>query len=410
MRKLSLYFLLLGIVVLFTTSCDNGNGNGDVQKKFLVDAEKVELSTPIDLETTKTLLRTYGLDDIADKLLYEVEVYKITYKTRFMGDTIFVSGVVACPLPENKKDEFPVISYQHGTIVKNADAPSEYPENEVMLRMASAGAIVVVPDYIGFGASASEFHPYMINEYTVNSILDMVRASFEFIDIEEPCNRNEQLYMMGYSQGGSATLAAVSAVQNNNANSDLNVSLAVCGSGAYNLTTFRTWVMNQPRYTQPALIAYILKSFKTYVAEDVTYDQVFSSDYAAMIDDMFDGSKGIADINTQFGTEHIGELFNDNFENEDSFTIAPEYLELRNAFDDNSVAAWSVSTETSIALVYGTDDITVPSEQSLKMWQEFQGANAGVNVTLKRIEGGTHLTTFLPTVQYAMDWFIDDEE
>src|SRR5690606_4091336 len=114
---------------------------------------------------------------------YDIQIYKVVYKTLFEGDSVLASGVIAIPVPLTKKETFPLLSYQHGTIVKKNEAPSVNTNAEFMTYVASAGMVVAIPDYIGFGASSSAFHPFMHKEYTVNAVLDMIRAAKELIKV-----------------------------------------------------------------------------------------------------------------------------------------------------------------------------------------------------------------------------------
>lgn len=408
MREIKLSFILLAFVVFIFSSCKGGDDEDEVTMKILVDYELHNPTVAFDVNTAKTMLSQAGMDDVAEKLQYDIEIYKITYKTPFEGDSIFASGVVAVPITDENKLEFPVLSYQHGTIIKKTDAPSVNVNNEFMLYLASAGMVVVIPDYIGFGASSADFHPYMHNQYSVNAVLDMIRASKEFVAIEKPCDINDKLFMLGYSQGASATLGALEAIETNNANSDIQVTFASCGSGAYDLAEMRKWIVDQPSYEQPYFIGYLLESYSRYAGVDVPYSSIFNAEYADMIPGMFNGTKDATLINAQFGTNYVGELFNENFVNNETFDTDPVYTSLVTAFNDNRINAWSLSSELSIKLFYGSEDKWIPAEQSLKMWQEFQSTGGGANVSLRRVDGGDHMTTFAPTLTESIDWFLEE--
>lgn len=423
MRELRFLLFVLAISLVTLSSCDKNNGDGDVTKKFLVDYEQVAPSTPFSVDNAKSTLKALGYSEIADLMKYEIQTYKITYKTEFEGDTIMVSGVVAAPVPTDKKVEFPIMSYQHGTIILKADAPSlnlsgslltGNIETEIMKYVASTGVVVVMSDYVGFGASASEFHPYMNKEYTVNAVLDMIRASNEFIAIEKPCDTSGKLFLFGYSQGASATLAALSAIENNNANSDITVAGTSCGSGAYDLALMRGWIMKQARYEQPFYIAYIMESFKKYSGVDVAYSDVFSEEFAEAFPALLDGTKSGSQINDYFQTTHKGEIFADDFEDDAIVESDAKYASLLTAFDENKVNAWQ--TTSSVWLFYGSEDLWVPGEQSVKMLQQFQSAGSGANIKLKRVDNSSlpsgmeanHVNTFIPALTQSLEWFLSE--
>lgn len=395
-------FGIVAIAIVILSSC-NGGDDKDVVQNYLVDYQLFTPKVKFDVESTKTLLQQNNMGAIAEKVQYDVQIFKITYKTRFEGDTVYASGVVAIPVPENKKEAFPVLSYQHGTIVRKADAPSVNTDNEFMTYMASTGMVVAIPDYIGFGETSDVFHPFMIKEYTNNAVLDMIRAAKELVGVEKAFDLNGNLFMYGYSQGGSATLGALSAIENNAANSDLNVTAAACGAGAYNLNDMRNWIVKQSRYEQPYFIAYILNSYTRYAGLDTSYyGKVFSPEFAAMIPDMIDGVTTADELNAEFGTFHKGELLNDNFE-EDS-TYNADYTELIAAFDNNKIDAWPIAT--SLSIHYGSEDVWVPGDQSLNLFKQFQNNGSGARVKLERFEGLNHETTFTQSLTKALTWFL----
>lgn len=399
-------FLTIAAIALFVfNGCNKGGDDSKVVQKFLVDYALYTPTVKFDTESTKTLLTQYGMADIVSRVKYDVQIYKIKYKTLFEGDTILVSGVVSLPIPLEKKEAFPMMSYQHGTIVKKSDAPSVNTDNEYMIYLASTGMVVVMADYIGFGESSQEFHPFMINEYAVNSVLDMIRASKELVAIEKPFDLNGNLFMYGYSQGGSATMGSLSAIENNTANNDLNVTAAVCGAGAYDLAEMRKWIVKQGRYEQPYFVSYLLNSFTRYADVDTSaYSAVFSEEFASMIPNMVDGVSSANEINAEFGTMHVGELFNDNFEKDSLFNTLPVYVPLVWAFNENKISAWPINT--SLAIHYGSEDIWVPGDQSLTLFKAFQASGSGAKVKLERLDGLNHLTAFPASLTKALSWFL----
>lgn len=409
MKYLRLSLWVTMALLLFVGGCkkDGDDDDKDIVPVFLVESEKLIAPIPLTVDNLKAILENYGEADMStltSRLKYDVDVYKITYKTAFEGDTIEASGVVAVPLSDSKKDAFPVLSYQHGTLFLKTQAPSLGATNDFMTLIASTGMVVVISDYIGFGESGQFLHPYMHKEYTVNAVLDMIRASKEFIATEDPCETNDQLFMLGYSQGASATVAALSAIENNSLNFDIDVTAAVAGSGAYNLNQFRDWIMDQQIYEKPSLIAYILKSYLTYTNMDMDYSQVFSEEFAATIPGLIDGRTPEQEVNSSFGTFHIGELFNNNFESDSVFANSDAYASMRAAFDDNKVDSWQLSTP--LYLYYGNDDVWVPGRESIQLYQNFQDAGAGSKVKLKPLPGADHLLAFPPTLIGSLDWFV----
>jgi len=402
MKFLKFSSLILILFLFILSGCNNDNDK--IEPQYLVSFEEHHPVVAFDIATTKAILTQSNMGEIANMLTYNFKVFKLTYKTAFEGDTIDASGIIAVPIPLKKSETFPVISYQHPTLVKKSTAPSKNIDTELMTYLASTGMVVLIPDYIGFGESETEFHPYLHKQYTTNAVLDFIRASKEFIANEDPCNTNEKLFLFGYSQGGGATLAALSAIENNAANSDITVTATSCGSGLYNIDEMRKWMIKQTRYEDPYLLAYMLESFTNYSGLDVDYSLVYSPEIGPKISGIIDGVSSVSEINATIGTTHVGEMLNDDFEVDSIYNNKEVYASMRNAFNENSIPAWPI--KSVLALYHGSKDETIPSDQSIKIYQDFQKTySAGTKVKFKQQDDKNHLDAFAPTLVETIKWF-----
>ncbi|TFH34473.1 MAG: hypothetical protein E4G95_08185, partial [Bacteroidia bacterium] len=173
---------------------------------------------------------------------YGVKVYTIEYRTTFKGQEMIASGMVSVP---DDKSSFPVISFQNGTNTCNSNAPSVNPSNSLyslLAMMAGNGYIISIPDYIGFGSSESTVHPYYHMESSNQVIRDMLMAVEELVSNHLSANHDNRLFLMGYSQGGWATMASFREFE---ADTPAGMSLEAvsCGAGAYNLIDYSEGVL-----------------------------------------------------------------------------------------------------------------------------------------------------------------------
>jgi dienelactone hydrolase len=80
--------------------------------------------------------------------------------------------------------------------------------------MASNGYIVCIPDYTGFGASEDIMHPYYHKASSNSAVIDMLHALGEMARKTDILpSQSGHYYLMGYSQGGWATLAAMEEIE-----------------------------------------------------------------------------------------------------------------------------------------------------------------------------------------------------
>ena len=175
----------------------------------LVKATKITSFSAFQLQF---MLDVSGLDLSTDAIQYDADIYKVTYRTVYNGSEINASGIVALPRTDNP---VAMVSFHHGTISKNADAPSQQTSTEslaLFAALASAGFIAVVPDYIGYGSSAAILHPYYVEEYMASACIDNLKAAKE-LAASKNLDFNEELFLAGYSEGGYATMAVHKSIE-----------------------------------------------------------------------------------------------------------------------------------------------------------------------------------------------------
>jgi len=207
-------------------------------------------------------------------------------------------------------------------------------------------------------------------------------------------------YLMGYSQGGWATLSVLDDLENN-LNKGYSISAASCGAGAYDLISMSTYVLSQETFPGLLYLPYFIFSQQQYGALTDPLDKYFQEPYASRIPDLFNGSYGNSEINAQLN-DTVGKLvtvdLRNNFETSESFST------LRTLLSQNSVQAWN--TDTRIRIYHGTDDINVPPVQSLSLYNDFIAA--GVNpsiITHIELNGLTHETGIIPWGISTINWF-----
>lgn len=395
-RIWSLLAVMLVFVLSFT-GC-KGTDEFEVAQNYYVSSLKLASYEPSNI---KKELSDYGMAALDSKIKYKVALYKVTYKTYFEGDTIVASGTICIPENAGKKDKFPILSYQHSTVLVKNDAPSvgyENFDNKFLNYVASMGYIVAIPDYIGFGSTSNEFHPFLNKQYTNSAIIDFIRAAKEFVGIEKISETNGKIFMAGYSQGASATLGALSAIENNALNDDIKITGAACGGGAYDLVSMEATVLAQSRYEQPYFMAYVLESFKTYDNLTLDYADVFNERYASKIPGIIDGIKTTTEINAEL-SEVVEELFTENYRlNNATDSI---YTQLNTLLSENSIEAWK--NTASIRLFHGMQDVWIKGDQSIQMEKAFTAAGS-TDIEYTPLVG-THMIAAPLMFIEMLDWF-----
>lgn len=394
-------FLLIFSVVLF--SCDNFQDvpveNNDV---YLVSSTSVGVHSMLEINTLIGIASTQypDLANISDKFTVPVEVYKITYYTTFEGNKREASGLVCVP---NTSGTYPMMSFQNGTNTLNSAAPSVDPNGDLfrlLSLMASSGFVLSIPDYLGFGAADDMFHPYLDKESTVQTVVDMMRATKELIAKIDGVDLNNDLYITGYSQGGWATMELQKAIETNYSG-EFNLKASACGAGPYNLIDINKYVLAETTYPMPYFLGYIMNSYSN-LGMTTPIDSVFNEPYASRIPGLYDGSHDGSEINAQL-TSNVADLFQPNYiENWENPGI---FESLYSMLESNSISGYN--TQVPTMLLHGTADTFVPSFVSQSLYNEF--INAGVSTSLVQyieLDGLDHTGAIIPAELTAVTWFL----
>lgn len=241
-----------------------GCGGGGKGVEIVVPPAEVEITGPGELKQA-TLVNTLPAADIAaavkspdNKLyratpLYAVASYRLTYVTKDgQGHDIVASGLVSVPVKAANAPS-PLISYQHGTLFRDAEAPSNnVAASEPPLVMASLGYIVMAADYVGFGASRGAEHPYLLSAPTASAVVDLLTAAQTWRR-RNGITDNGQLFLLGYSEGGYATMAAHRALQATNSSHLLQLAGSIPGAGPYHLGVTLDALLERVRDENPLI-------------------------------------------------------------------------------------------------------------------------------------------------------------
>lgn len=356
---------------------------------FMIALNFAEQGDIIDFEQMDYMSRDevqQELDDVfgsfAPEAKYDVSLYKISYETIDpFGEYTIASGIIAYPISIN--EAFPILSFQHGTVVAQDNVSSEQGFNGLTLWMASTGYIFIEPDYLGFGINEG-LHPYCMKFPSAWATIDMIRASETFCIEQNDIESNNDLLLAGYSEGGYVTMAA-SMLINQELSDEINVTAAFPMAGPYDLSGVMVDLMLEfEPYDQPFYLPFTLVSYIEYYQMGELSDY-FLPEYAEMFDYLFDG-------------EYSGSYINSLLPNIPMEVVLPEVIEdfsnnfdhpLRVKLEENNL--WNWIPEMDMYLFHGVGDELVPYENSLVAYNSFieQGAE---NVSLYSVpeEFGGH--------------------
>lgn len=401
-----LHYCLLIIVIVSLSleqGCKKDSTNQEPDVKTLVSYQKILIYPAATIKQQLGVLQGFypEVAPIANNSTYGVDVYKITYNTLYKGETVLASGLVCLP---QTQDSVPIISFQNGTNTLKSDCPTENPTSyyfTLMEYMAGNGYIITFPDYIGFGASAEYLHPYYERETTDMAVIDMIKACHELLaekDIQARFNGDH--YLMGYSQGGWATLSALNNIETN-FKSTIPVKATSCGAGAYDMMAMSNYVLAQQVFPGPLYLPYFIYSQQVFGAHNDPLSKFFNEPYASRIPELFNGMYSNTQVDDQLN-DTISVLLKSNMIS--GFSNGADFAQLRSLLVKNSVTAWVPASK--INFYHGTADLNVPPEQSLLMYNSFVNLGVGQDkIQLISLPGTDHESSLLPWGLKTINWF-----
>lgn len=160
-----------------------------------------------------------------------------------------------------------VLLNNHPTITHNDGCPTgDNPQMEAIQYMISEGALVVCPDYLGFGITAGSTHPYMCTTLTARNILDCYKAAIKYVK-EKGVSISDSYYTLnvGYSQGGTNALAFQRYLETEATQADrdlVNLAGSLCGAGVYDQQIVFDEYEKMAQLDYPILMLYVLQGQK----------------------------------------------------------------------------------------------------------------------------------------------------
>ncbi|MBI9071260.1 MAG: prolyl oligopeptidase family serine peptidase [Melioribacteraceae bacterium] len=391
---------LLSIILIITfTSCsDSGTDPEDEKLKERGDIYSSESGNIYTTQTINTLISAAasGTPLPTINFLYDVKFVSIEYQTvDYNNKKVKASG--ALYIPQTDKS-FPLISIQHGTLLKRTAAASNSPlsitEGAFGLTMASMGYVSCVPDLLGFGTS-DIIHPYVHGKGNSNAVVDFMRAARNYCE-EHGIMLNGQVFLGGYSEGGYVTLATQKDIEQNYSN-EFHLTAVAPMAGPYDLNYTMDWIVNKGKYDYPGYISYFLVAYNEVYGWNRLND-FFVSSLSGNIRAMFNGSRDFNSVNNELPKSVEGLLNSKIIDGIRNRTDA-EFL---SKIDENSLLEWN--PVAPITLYHGNADNAVHYQNCVHAYEALSTRTSSF-VKIVTIQGGTHESSVLPSVIGMIGWF-----
>jgi hypothetical protein len=381
--------------------------SADLRQRFYrVVAEPV---TPVDRGrvVSNTLAQVYSASELALAFLLMgvsvtpdsgVEVHQVAY------DTISARGLPtratgAILVPQSRPKPLPLLSYQHGTVLKRTQVPSldNNVERLLGLGMAGTGYLVVIPDYLGLGLSQG-MHPYIHAGSEASAVVDMIRAARSFC-AERQIALNGQLFLTGYSQGGHATMAAQREMELSLPD-EFHITASAPMAGPYDVSgTMLSLFLSDKAYGSPSYLPYVLFAYhEAYGLYDDLGD-ILKPPYATTLPPLFDGLHDESQVDAVMPSVP-SQIFQPDFRAQ---VMADPSNAFFQALRHNDLWDWTPRTPTRMFHCHG--DNTVPYANAEVALREFKARGATQIELIDPYPAGDHGTGAAYCLLAGKAWF-----
>ena len=313
------------------------------------------------------------------------------------GNPITLSGKVILPAKGPVKR---YILVSHYTIASNAEAPSNIFSLEGVL--VKLGYALIIPDYLGYGVTADYIHPYLVMDITARNVLDMYLAVVPFLEAAGYSPEYDDIYLMGYSQGGATTMAVQHLIEHHG---DYNIKIrrVFAGGGPYDVkATYDRFV--ETNYTSlPCAVPIMMQGMIVGNKLDVDMSKMMSPFLYANLDEWVNSKR--------YTTSQIDALIGSNTTSDLLSSIgmdrtSREVSELYKAMTQNSILTYSWKPQAPVFIMHSIDDDVVPYKNATRAKSKWQGANIQYNLG----HFGGHVKAFIRFIYTVQTLLINEEK
>ena len=345
--------------------------------------------------------RNLKRQNFSDKSIYKVmkKLYQYTHK-HFVtfpvaywsqtpqGDSLLVSGRVYLP-------KYRILN---GIIVANhytMTADEEVPSNRISMEMVYLlkGYAVIMPDYVGYGLSRDELHPYLHWRSAAQTAVDLLNCMPELLDYYG-YSYPKDVVVTGYSQGGAVALGVARMIEENyHQENDWTVRKLYAGAGPYDPAGTYLFSMERNEMGIPAAIPLIVMGLNDAYELGFTLDEFFLDPLLSNYEDWVVSKEyTVGQINQLMGSTIMSELMT-----EDALSLdSPQADMLYEVLLWNSNVGYDL--QAPAYFLHSLEDEVVPLLNSINLEEQMPDKE---EKTFDFDYYGSHMEASVPFIQYV---------
>ena len=312
------------------------------------------------------------------------------------GNPITLSGKVLLPADGKVKR---CILVSHYTIASNAEAPSNtFPLEGLLVKL---GYAVIVPDYIGYGVTSHMVHPYLVMDVTARNVLDMYKAVILFLEKAGCKPQYDDIYLMGYSQGGATTMAVQHLIEHHD--EDVKIRRVFAGGGPYDVKATYDRFVETDTASYPCAVPIMMQGMIVGNKLDLDMRELMAPYIYDHLDEWVNSKRYTASqINEMIGTNVTHELLTSKGMDRTSKEISEMYKAMTN----NSILSYSWTPKAPVFIMHSIDDETVPYDNAIRAKNKWKGANIQYSFGYY----GSHVATCVRFIFAVQTLLINEEK
>lgn len=301
-------------------------------------------------------------DGVLGKKVHQVAIKYMSVDVH--GDSIPVSGKVFYPEDGKVRN---VIWVSHYTIGADREAPSQTYSFEGIY--AAYGYCVVAADYIGFGESVNEVHPYLQAETCGRNVIDMGRAAVSLLRDRKVKTESNKLILFGYSQGGACTMHVLRMLETySEFAGEFQIEQVYAGAGPYDVARTYDYCVKQDKTGIPCAVPMIIQGMSLSMQPMLDMSYFFKEPLLSNYDEWLNSKKYTTnEINKKIGSNYLHDILTENAMDRTKEETARFYEELM----ENSVSD-TYKPKASLHMFHSMDDQTVPFVNSQLLQRQFR--------------------------------------
>ena len=345
--------------------------------------------------------RNLRRQNFSNKSIYKVmkQLYQYTHK-HFVsfpvaywsqtpqGDSLLVSGRVY--LPKNRILNGIIVA-NHYTMTSDEEVPSNRVSMEIIFLMK--GYAVIMPDYVGYGLSREEVHPYLHWRNAAQTAVDLLNCMPELLDYYG-YSYPKDVVVTGYSQGGAVALGVARMIEENyHQENEWSVRKLYAGAGPYDPAGTYLFSMERNEMGIPAAIPLIVMGLNDAYELGFTLDEFFLDPLLSNYEDWVVSKEyTVGQINQLMGSTIMSELMT-----EDALTLdSPQADMLYEVLLWNSNVGYDL--QAPAYFLHSLEDEVVPLLNSINLEAEMPDKE---EKTFDFDYYGSHMEASVPFIQYV---------